>query len=163
MLLALEDGFLQYLMEAADHIAGAFSVQYSHPFFDKRLVEFSLALPSDQRLKLGYSRWIMRQALKGILPERVRIRGDKADLSSNFDQRLLSEDDDLLGSLALCDHCRVWDYANFFAFKKNYEQLSPESTKKDTVSLWAVANLALWLNKWEGKDGETKITEVPKE
>ena len=62
MLDALEDGFLQYILEAVDHIAGAFSLECSHPFFDKRVVEFSLALTSDQRLRHGYSRWIMREA-----------------------------------------------------------------------------------------------------
>ena len=150
MLHALGDGFLQYLMEAADHIAGAFSVQYGHPFFDKRLVEFSLALPSHQRLRRGYSRWIMRQSLKGILPEKVRMRGDKADLSSNFDQRLLSEDGDILRTLASCNHHPVWKYASFNEFVKMYEQTRSGHQKAETMSLWAAANLALWLNRSEG-------------
>jgi asparagine synthase (glutamine-hydrolysing) len=158
MLLSLDDGFLQYLMEAADHIAGAFSVQYGHPFFDKRLVEFCLALPSDQRLRLGYSRWIMRQALKGILPEMVRMRGDKADLSSNFDQRLLSVDGDILGTLASCDDHKVWEYASFDEFAKTYERISSCRQKAETVTLWAAANLALWLNRFEvlGEEDDRK-------
>jgi asparagine synthase (glutamine-hydrolysing) len=155
MRMTLEDGFLQYLLEAADQIAGAFSVQYGHPFFDKRVVEFSLALPSDQRLRRGYSRWIMRQALKGILPEKVRMRGDKADLSSNFDQRLISIDGDILRNLASRNDHEVWEYACFDKFTKLYEQMLSEPLKGDTMPLWAVANLAQWLNRW--KRAKTKI------
>jgi asparagine synthase (glutamine-hydrolysing) len=148
MLEALEDGFLQYLLEAADHIAGAFSVECSHPFFDKRVVEFSLALPSDQRLRHGYSRWIMREALKGILPERIRMRGGKANLSSNFDQRLLSVDCEILRSLASGDHHVVWKYANILEFRKMFDRIESDPSKSDPMPLWAVANLALWLSRF---------------
>lgn len=147
MLEALEDGFLQYLLEAADHIAGAFSVECSHPFFDKRVVEFSLALPSDQRLRHGYSRWIVREALKGILPEKIRMRGGKANLSSNFDQRLLSVDDEILRSLASEDNNVVWEYANILEFRKTIERIESDTSKSDPMPLWAVANLALWLGR----------------
>lgn len=148
MLDALEDGFLQYLMEVSDHLAGAFSVECSHPFFDKRVIEFSLALPSNQRLRHGYSRWIMREALKGILPERIRMRGGKADLSSNFDQRLLSVDSDILRSLASDDPHRVWEFSSFAGFEKMYKRIEAGPSKSDCVPLWAVANLALWLGRF---------------
>ncbi|MDD4650596.1 MAG: asparagine synthase-related protein [Methanothrix sp.] len=155
MLMTLEDGFLQYLLEVADHIAGAFSVQYGHPFFDKRVVEFCLALPSDQRLRQGYSRWIMRAALEGILPEKVRMRGDKADLSSNFDQRIISVDGDLLNDIATANNHSVWNYASFDKFTDLCSQMRSENFG-DTMYLWAVANLALWLNRREREATELR-------
>jgi asparagine synthase (glutamine-hydrolysing) len=145
MLEALEDGLLQYLMEAIDHIASAFSVECSHPFFDKRVVEFSLSLPSDQRLRLGYSRWIMREALKGILPEMIRMRTNKANLSSNFDQRLLSSDEDALRNLATDDHHPIWRYADIIEFRKRFDRAKSDPSNRDLMFLWAEANLANWL------------------
>jgi asparagine synthase (glutamine-hydrolysing) len=135
LLQALEDGFLQYIMEAENHIAAAFSLEYSHPFFDKRVVEF----------RRGYSRWIMREALKGILPEKIRMRGDKANLSSNFDQRLISGDGYILRSLAASYHHDVWRYASYSQFRNMYEQIGSDTSKLNTLSMWAMANLALWL------------------
>ena len=148
MLEALEDGFLQYLMEAADHIAGAFSVEVSHPFFDKRVIEFSLSLPSDLRLRHGYSRWIIRESLKGILPEGIRMRGGKANLGSNFDQRLLSVDGDVLRYLASDDHHPVWKYVRIAKFREMIECIESDPSKSDSMPLWAVANLALWLSRF---------------
>jgi len=39
-----------------------FSVRPSYPFYDKRLVEFCLALPPEQKLRDGWSRFILRRA-----------------------------------------------------------------------------------------------------
>jgi asparagine synthase (glutamine-hydrolysing) len=55
-----------------------------HPFFDVRLVEFVAALPDDQRWKNGRTKHVLRQAMKGLLPESVRTRPDKAEFSSVF-------------------------------------------------------------------------------
>jgi asparagine synthase (glutamine-hydrolysing) len=148
MLDALDDGFLQYLMEAADHMSLAFSVEQCHPFFDRRLVEFSLSIPSDLRLKNGYSRWIMREALKGILPEKIRMRAGKANLSSNFNQQLIGEDVGILKDLALDEEHMIWKYASISEFRLRLEQIGGNPSNRDLSFLWSVANLALWLERF---------------
>jgi asparagine synthase (glutamine-hydrolysing) len=55
-----------------------------HPFLDVRLVEFVAALPDDQRWKDGRTKYVLRQAMKGLLPESVRTRPDKAEFSGLF-------------------------------------------------------------------------------
>jgi asparagine synthase (glutamine-hydrolysing) len=54
-----------------------FSIESRVPFLDFRLVEKTLALPSDQILKNGSTKFIFREAMKGILPERIRNRQSK--------------------------------------------------------------------------------------
>ena len=59
-------------LERHDRVAGAFSIEARHPFFDKRLAEFCLALPWDQKIRKGWPKAILRQAMTGIIPEAVR-------------------------------------------------------------------------------------------
>jgi len=40
-------------------------------------VEFIYSLPDNQKINKGQTKWVMRQALKGILPEKIRTRQDK--------------------------------------------------------------------------------------
>src|SRR5262249_41579186 len=47
------------------------------PFLDYRLVEFALNCPASVKFRDGWSKWILRQALKGTLPEPVRLRKTK--------------------------------------------------------------------------------------
>jgi len=53
-----------------------------HPFYDRRIIEFSFAIPEEQRCRPGETKYIMRQAGKGILPESVRQRRSKAEFST---------------------------------------------------------------------------------
>ncbi|MGA9721843.1 MAG: asparagine synthase-related protein [Candidatus Binatus sp.] len=52
------------------------------PFNDRRLIEFAFALPNDQLRRGGYERYIVRNAMTGILPEAVRMRVTKAGFNA---------------------------------------------------------------------------------
>ncbi len=55
-----------------------------HPFLDRRIVEFAFAIPDEQRYRRDVSKFVLREAMRGILPERVRLRPDKADLTAIY-------------------------------------------------------------------------------
>lgn len=63
--------------EVFSHLAAHTGVEARHPFHDRRLVEFCLGLPGEQRLSGGWSRLILRRAMAGVLPDEVRWRRDK--------------------------------------------------------------------------------------
>jgi asparagine synthase (glutamine-hydrolysing) len=46
-----------------------------------RLAEFCLALPGRLKLRDGWTRWVMRRAMEGILPHEVQWRVEKSNLS----------------------------------------------------------------------------------
>jgi len=48
-----------------------------HPMLYRPLVEFALRLPPELRARPHAHRWVLREAMRGILPERVRMRVGK--------------------------------------------------------------------------------------
>jgi|GEM_PF-3401182 len=58
-------------------IGHAHGQQFLHPFFNRRLFELSLAIPDALRYGNGKTRWLMRQAMKDILPAELYCRQDK--------------------------------------------------------------------------------------
>ena len=60
-----------------DRNSMAHSVESRHPFLDYRLVEFAVNCPPDFKLRDGWNKSILRDAMKGILPEKVRLRKTK--------------------------------------------------------------------------------------
>lgn len=77
---ALHSGFkigLVSLLRYEDRDSMAFSIESRVPFLDYRLVEYVYSLPDEQKIRNGQTKWVMRQALKGILPEKIRNRQDK--------------------------------------------------------------------------------------
>jgi len=68
---------LTSLLRYEDRDSMAFSIESRVPFLDYRLVEFVYSLADNQKIRQGETKWIMRQSLKGILPEKIRNRQDK--------------------------------------------------------------------------------------
>lgn len=55
----------------------AFSLESRVPFLDYRFVEFVFSLPMSNKIKDGWTKYLLRKSMKGILPEKVRCRKDK--------------------------------------------------------------------------------------
>jgi asparagine synthase (glutamine-hydrolysing) len=68
----------------------------AHPFLDRRLVEYALVVPAEQRIAGGLSKVLLRQAMGNRLPRSVADRRDKAVLSSTFDRAVRGPQRDLL-------------------------------------------------------------------
>lgn len=90
--LSLATGLYPHVMEIADKTAAKSSLETRYPFFDRRLMEFCVALPPEQKFSQGWTRAILRHAMTGILPPEVQWRISKGMLGSNFDRRLLEKE-----------------------------------------------------------------------
>ena len=145
---SLASGNLSFFLEVNNKASSAFGIDSRHPFFDKRLVEFCLSLPPDQKMKDGWDRLIMRRALKGILPERIRKRLSKSDWGPSFDQGILA-------NRQLLDKVIQWkellgDFVNLDALKRIYSRAQGNRIQPDdTLYLWLSAMLAIWLSGME--------------
>lgn len=70
-----------YILEHADRVSSFFGIELRHPFFSHELAEFALSIPSSLKLNGGLTRAHFRKAMEGIVPDKVRLRGGKGDLS----------------------------------------------------------------------------------
>lgn len=74
-------GFTYDLFGHYDRIPAPFGIEVRHPLFDRRLVEFALRLPPRCLMREGTSKWVLRRAFRGILPENVRCRPRKTSFA----------------------------------------------------------------------------------
>lgn len=61
----------------SDRSSMAFSLEARFPFLDYRFVESALGLLNDQWIHQGTTKQILREAMRGVLPEKIRLRQDK--------------------------------------------------------------------------------------
>lgn len=92
--------------------AAQYGLQYRYPLLDIRLLQTVLSFPSWMKNRPGMDRYLFRQAMKGLVPEEIRLRRDKTGaviphIYTRFqiDKRLLSDffrkcsEDDYLKSI----------------------------------------------------------------
>lgn len=68
---------LQELLRYEDRNSMAFSVESRVPFLEPQLVSFVLALPAEYKLQRGLTKAVLREVLRGRIPEEVRARRSK--------------------------------------------------------------------------------------
>ncbi len=68
---------LPVLLHYEDRNAMAYGIESRLPFMDHRLVEFSLGLPAGDKICYGIRKYMLRNAMKGLLPKSVLQRYTK--------------------------------------------------------------------------------------
>ena len=68
---------LPFVLRNFDRLSMAHGVEVRSPMMDWRLVTYSFALPANQKIGSGYTKRILRDAMKGILPDLIRKRTKK--------------------------------------------------------------------------------------
>lgn len=67
-------GMMVYSLETASRSVSRFGIEHAHPYHDRRIVEFGMALPSEQRWRDGRSKDLLRRAMAPYLPPAVAAR-----------------------------------------------------------------------------------------
>lgn len=143
---ALGSGLFAYVMELVDQVATPFGVEMRHPFFDKRVVEFCLALPLAQKLQGGWTRAILRSAMAGKLPPNVCRRVSKADLSANFKLGLAKEAARVQEVIANYP-AALQRYVSLPDLQRIYQRFlaQPLHAEQEALVVNSAVSLALWL------------------
>jgi asparagine synthase (glutamine-hydrolysing) len=131
----------------ADKSGMRFSLETRFPFLDHNLVEKTLSIPTDNYIKNGYTKVIMRKALEGIIPEKIRIRKDKIGFSTpesdwfrNKNLQALLED--VIESRSFNER----GYFNVNQCKKDLSSLQKHNTFN--TEFWKWIHLELWFRKF---------------
>jgi asparagine synthetase B (glutamine-hydrolysing) len=84
----------KYVVNAPDHqnihelifpIFNNNNIEHASPFYDEDLINTCLNISPYLKLKNGYERFYFRENMKGIVPEEIRLRQEKANFKNNFE------------------------------------------------------------------------------
>lgn len=140
----INSGRLWLAVEELGRAAAPYGVEPRYPQLDKRLVEFSLALPLSQKLSQGWSRAILRRAMNHVLPEHVRWRAGKAVFLSPFADTLRKYGREFLDEAILRTPSSVTHYLNMPVLKAKYQRFLAGDASA-AIDVWRASNLIWWL------------------
>ncbi|RQG89229.1 asparagine synthetase B [Natrarchaeobius halalkaliphilus] len=129
--------------ETSDLIAGTFGIEPRYPFTDRRLLEFSLAIPPTQRLADGMTRSILRRSVSDLLPAKIRDRPWKTMMNEAFYDALATEDARL--RTLVTDPGPLEEYLDVTAMAASLERFEAAPASRDARALWRALSLAAWL------------------
>ena len=137
---------LPSLLRYEDKNAMRFSVEVRHPFLDHELVEWVFRLEDQAKIEKGMTKRILRESMKEILPEKVRLRTDKMGFEAPQEMWLSMGRPMLLDFFKQPSKARVARWVNAAEVKKLIEKGNAWNSL-----LWRIINLEMWLRVFEEK------------
>jgi asparagine synthase (glutamine-hydrolysing) len=125
-----------------DRASTAFAVEVRVPFLDYRLVEFVFSLPASYKIHGGWTKWILREAMKGIIPEEIRLRQDKLGFPTP-ERQWLSQNRESIVRLFSDSNCMVSSFVNPRSISGNIDDFIKSEVSAEV--LWRIINLEIWL------------------
>ena len=71
------------------NIGAAYGLEVRDPTQDRQVIELCLAIPEDQFQRGGVDRWLIRRAMRGYLPDAVRLNTRRGLQAADLGQRVL--------------------------------------------------------------------------
>ena len=131
--------WLPALLQVEDRLSMAFSLESRVPFLDCRIANLLFSMPVDIKFNGGRMKYILREAIKGVIPEKIRRRNDKIGFPVPITQWFKSPLDDFVKDLLLSKKSR-----NREIFNQESVEKAINNNSEFNRELWGFICLEAW-------------------
>jgi asparagine synthase (glutamine-hydrolysing) len=145
---SLADPLQPYAFEVHAAFYANHGVAARYPFWDRRVVEFCLGLPASEKLANGWSRLVLRRAMRGIVPDSVLKRRDKMDFTVHLARGLVRHHHERMMDLLASARSPLAPYIDLAKAGGTYAAIAadPDRAEGRAVQMvWRAAALGIWL------------------
>jgi asparagine synthase (glutamine-hydrolysing) len=150
---------LPSLLRYEDRNSMAFSMESRLPFLDQELVDWVLRLPPEAIVDQGWSRAILREGLRGVLIEKVRLRRWKVGFTTPETRWLRARRAAIQGLFRSPQFCArpYWEAA---ALAEAFERFCAGEVEPSQI-FWRAINTEIWLRVYFDGDGSSRLGAEP--
>ena len=122
-------------------------VEVVSPFFDQKIIDLALNLPSHHKIKDGINKTLARKVLRGIVPDKILDTVAKKGFNAPFDLWVR-------GSLKefVMDHLTSEKFQSRGIYNQNVFQKClndhMDGSANHMMLIWQALNLELWMKNW---------------
>jgi len=142
---AVTHPYVAAALERYDRVAARCGVEIRHPFLDVRLVELCLSLPWNLKVRDGWTKFVLRLAMEGRVPDEIRRRHDYGDVLWCATSRVIAEERSFLRSVIDAHRETLGPYVDQSKLENIRRALVGDPTELEEVGIWEASTLALWL------------------
>jgi asparagine synthase (glutamine-hydrolysing) len=138
---------LPALLRYADRNSMAHSLESRMPFLDHRLVTFLFSLSSEFKIRNGWSKHIMREALKDDVPQAVMMRRDKIGFVTQESDWFRTDMSEFIRGIIQSSSLKKRGFFHVESLGRMFEKHA--SGRIDASRpLWRAVNLELWCRRY---------------
>ncbi|MGH7146790.1 MAG: asparagine synthetase B family protein, partial [Nitrospiraceae bacterium] len=136
----------ELLLMRVDKITMSTSVEARVPFLDHKLVEFTMEIPMEYKVRNGVPKHLLKRACEGLLPAEV-IHQPKRGFGAPMSQWLQGEFGRLTETTVMNSALRRYGLFDYEYIRTLFHQ--HRAGRRDTsLYLWTLYNLTAWFDYW---------------
>jgi asparagine synthase (glutamine-hydrolysing) len=159
LLQDLFENSIPSLLRYEDKNTMHFSIEGRVPFLDKELLPFVFALDNSAIIKGGWNKRILRDSMKGRLPDLIVRRRNKIGFTTP-EQEWFLRLKNYFYDLFLSESFAARPYFNQQAVLQAFEGYIAGKNSVDSMSFWRLANVELWLRAFFDEPPAPKRTKA---
>jgi asparagine synthase (glutamine-hydrolysing) len=143
-----------HCMEWNNKIGAMHGLDAALPFLDRDLIAFLMAVPGDAQNADGVPRGLLREAMRGVLPESIRTRSWKANFSGAVNRGLARDIASVTRALTLDALVVRFGYVDPSRLGREIDRRVDGLSRPDCVDSWSLADLfglEVWLQVFFGR------------
>ncbi len=138
---------LPSLLHYEDRNSMGFSIESRVPYLDLRFVEYAASLPLDRKIHNGITKKVLRDAIKGFVPESIRCRMDKMGFVTPEEEWMKETLRPFVLGVLSADSFRARSYWNADAVLESYQAFL-DGKSVYSPEIWRIICAELWLRKF---------------
>ncbi|MFT3722149.1 MAG: asparagine synthase-related protein [Hyphomonadaceae bacterium] len=153
---ALNAPIQPHALEVLDQASSHAGIEARYPFWDRRLIEFCLALRPEDKLNDGWTRYTLRRAMRGIAPDEIAWRRDKFNFVSRLAEAMCLRHQALMDDIILSPSSVLAGYADLGVLRSVYAKMKASPVRAPGVevqAIWRSIALAIWLEGLKAQRG----------
>ncbi len=137
----------ELLLMRVDKMTMATAVEARVPFLDQELVDFTMGIPGDHKIRNGVPKYLLKKAVEGLIPKEIIYRKKmgfgapmrewlRNDFGRYVEDRLMK--------------CKLFDepYFKKSMILKLCKSHRHDPAQDNSLLIWVLFNLAGWYDKW---------------
>jgi asparagine synthase (glutamine-hydrolysing) len=139
-------GSLPGLLQVEDRVSMSVSIESRVPLLDRRIVDLISTMPAGMKFKGGEMKYLLKKAIKEIMPEKIMKRKDKMGFPVPLHLWSKNKGKDFIMDVLLSKKAKERNIINTQHIEKIINAEQPFSR-----GLWGLLSLELWYNQFIDK------------
>ena len=137
--------------EAMERLCARAGLRYADPWADRRLAEFVLGVPPYLVTPAGESKGLLREAMRGVLPEAARVLAGKRSPQPAYDRGLLDRARGTVWTLIADSRAGARGFVDEQALRTAYSRYlaaGTSVTEREWRVFWRFLDVETWLRRF---------------
>jgi asparagine synthase (glutamine-hydrolysing) len=146
-------------MEWSAKVGARHGLDVAFPFLDRDLIGFLMAIPGDVHARDGVPRVLLREAMRGVLPDAIRARTWKSDFSGFVNQGLHDDAAAIVQTMTAASLGVRFGFLDAQRLAPEVARLIKAQPATDCTDSWDLADtygLEMWLQVFWGRNDEER-------